>query len=117
MLFTDIASSGADSAIAQQLLAILQQAVETRVMRAPPLDVGKESLESASTPRNHASTEVTAGASKSPPVDISAAKGENVIQGRARVAILYSGGVDSAVLAALTDRLLISVYNVCVCVN
>ena len=121
MLLTAIAGSGTDSvaefhAVAQQLLAILHRAVETRVMRAPPVDVSKKNFESASTPHNHESTEVTAGACKSstptPPADISAANGGKVIQGRARVAVLYSGGVDSAVLAALTDRLCVYLYVV-----
>ena len=109
----DFASSGTGSdvefhAVAQQLLAILHKAVETRVVRAPPVDVSKKTLESASIPHKRESTEEentvkqsTTGALATPP----AATGGNVIEGNARVAVLYSGGVDSAVLAALTDRL------------
>lgn len=72
--------------IYQKFLDVLENAVWVRVRNAPLL------------PADHASelgldVEEEARASTS-----------GLVQGRARVALLFSGGVDSAVMAALVDR-------------
>ena len=75
-------------ALAQQLIEVLQKAIKARVVRAPPI----RELNSVVAPSK--ASDVSTGV-------IGAAAGD---QGNARVAILFSGGVDSVVLAALTDR-------------
>lgn len=72
--------------LAQHLLSVLQQAIQSRIDRAPRV-----------TPTVSQDT-VTVGCG--PPLDAG-----SVVLGGARVALLFSGGVDSVVLAALTDRL------------
>lgn len=78
------------------LLDVLQSAVQCRVARAPPVFHREAVTEPA---KNLAAmgevTEEEVGGSNS---DC------GTLRGCARVAVLFSGGVDSAVLAALTDR-------------
>ena len=82
-----------------RFLGVLQDSVQRRVSRAPPVvSVRKESEV----------TEVVGTVGDRVSVSSSAGGGGGVLEGRARVAVLFSGGVDSAVLAALVDR-----YMVC----
>ena len=71
--------------LAQHLLSVLQQAIHSRVVRAPR--VGHDP-----TPSQDTMSDCSVAAT-------------SVVQGGARVALLFSGGVDSVVMAALTDRL------------
>jgi len=71
--------------LAQHLLSVLQQAIHSRVVRAPR--VGHDP-----TPSQDTMSDCSVAAT-------------SVVQGSARVALLFSGGVDSVVMAALTDRL------------
>lgn len=75
------------SAVAARFMEVLQKAVAVRVQRAPNIsvDCSGESARSC-------------GACSS-----------DVIVGTARIAVLFSGGVDSAVLAALTDRFVLAI--------
>lgn len=81
--------------LAQHLLSVLQQAIQSRVDRAPRV--------------THTISQDTVTVGCGPPSGAgSVGCGPNIgsiVQGAARVAILFSGGVDSVVLAALTDRL------------
>ena len=70
--------------LAQHLLSVLQQAIQSRVDRAPRV--------------THTISQDTVTVGCGPNIG-------SIVQGAARVAILFSGGVDSVVLAALTDRL------------
>ena len=81
--------------LAQHLLSVLQQAIQSRVDRAPRVthSVSQDTVTVGCDPPSGAGF-VGCGP------DIA-----SVVQGAARVAILFSGGVDSVVLAALTDRL------------
>ena len=71
------------SVVAAQFMEVLQKAVDVRVQRAPSVPVDQ-----------------SAGYARSCGTCSSGA----AAVGGARVAVLFSGGVDSAVLAALTDR-------------
>ena len=74
--------------LAQHLLSVLQLAIHSRVVRAPRI--------------RHDPTPSQATKSD---LSVAGVAISTVVQGRARVAILFSGGVDSVVMAALTDRL------------
>ncbi len=76
---------GATAELAQKLAEVLEDAVRVRVRNAPRV----------LTP---------------PTSEVSGPKEGAVVMGGARVAVLFSGGVDSAVIAGLVDR------YVCVCV-
>ena len=78
--------------LAQHLLSVLQQAIQSRIDRAPSV-----------TPTVYQDT-ATVGCG--PPLGAG-----SVVLGGARVAILFSGGVDSVVLAALTDRLVHTLHG------
>lgn len=102
-----------------RLLDVLQSAVQCRVSRAPPV-TQREVVTQTQLHRTPALESVTVSKEG---VDIQNKSGEEnklccaqkaledgasggtVMRGSARVAILFSGGVDSAVLAALADRL------------
>ena len=78
--------------LAKEFLAVLEAAVFRRVSVAPPPSTGGEQGEGEG--------------------------GEcAVVQGRARVGVLFSGGVDSVVLAALVDRCVCVCVCVCVCIS
>ena len=115
------------SALSKQLIAVLEKAIRARVVRAPYLP---SSTQEASATTSSSSTSLVRGCRKSEsesesqvlgmesrhsqneehqPVcreELVASKGDSdvIIRGRARIAILFSGGVDSMLLAALTDR-------------
>jgi len=72
----------AGSDLAREFLDLLHAAVEVRVRNAPPVPVPPPR------PEAHAAS----------------GDGSVVVMGVARVAVLFSGGVDSAVIAALVDR-------------
>ena len=113
------------SALSKQLIAVLEKAIRARVVRAPYLP---SSTQEASATTSSSSTSLVRACQKSEsesesrvlgmeprhsqseeqPVcreELVARKGDSdvIIRGRARVAILFSGGVDSMLLAALTD--------------
>ena len=71
--------------LAARFTEVLQKAVDVRVQRAPPISTGADCSGESSSKASGTCT-------------------GDVILGAARVAILFSGGVDSAVLAALADR-------------
>ena len=86
--------------LAQHLLSVLQQAIQSRVDRAPRVThtVSQDTVTVCCGPPSGAGSVGCGPPSGSPDT-------ASVVQGAARVAILFSGGVDSVVLAALTDRL------------
>ena len=110
------------SALAKQLIAVLEKAIHARVARAPHLPSSTQQAsatcssslggcrKSESESRilgmesRHAQCEEQAACGK----ELGAKEGDT-IHGRARIAILFSGGVDSMLLAALTDR-----YGTCI---
>ena len=110
------------STLAKQLNGVLEKAVHARVIRAPNLSSSTHVQEASA---NTSSTSLGSGQkSESESVlgmecrhsqcedqpacgeELIAKKGDpdKIIRGRARIAILFSGGVDSMLLAALTDR-------------
>ena len=95
-------------ALATQLITVLERAVHSRVDRAPYLPsvtVETQGASSANLERCDTEVETATGAVKShqSPVEGLVVKSK-VVYGKARIAILFSGGVDSMVLAALVDR-------------
>ena len=94
--------------LATQLITVLERAVHSRVDRAPYLPsvtVETRGASSANLERCGTEVDTVTGAVKShqSPVEGLVVKSK-VVYGRARIAILFSGGVDSMVLAALVDR-------------
>lgn len=90
-------SASATSIEAHQLLSVLQKAILTRVVRAPhvrTVDLPAETTDQVvvKLKQEGSSSSCTSGSHCW------------VTEGEAKVAILFSGGVDSVVLAALTDR-------------
>ena len=86
----------------KRFLDILQDAVQRRVSRAPPVSWGRSQatkVKGAVKLGDEARTE--GGTSGGRGLGVGC---EGVLEGHARVAVLFSGGVDSAVLAALVDR-------------
>ena len=85
-----------------RLIDVLFNAVQCRVSRAPPVTQhSKQYYESSVVDGYVTSSDERSDSSKG------ASGGgcsSSVLHGSARVAILFSGGVDSAVLAALVDR-------------
>ena len=130
LLLSPVSTCSVDwSALAKQLIAVLEKAICARVVRAPYLP---SSTQEASATTSSSSASLVRGCQKSEsesefralgmesrhnqnkeqPVcgeELVARKGDldDIIHGRARIAILFSGGVDSMLLAALTDR-----YNI-----
>lgn len=121
------------SALAKQLIAVLEKAIRARVVRAPYLP---SSTQETSVTTSSSSASLVRGCQKSEsesefralgvesrhnqnkeqPVcgeELVARKGDSddIIHGRARIAILFSGGVDSMLLAALTDRYIRSIVS------
>ena len=106
------------SALAKRLIAVLEKAVRARVVRAPNLPsstqeasvISSTSLGSSQTSESESilGVESRHAQSEEQPVcggELVVKKGDSkIIHGRARIAILFSGGVDSMLLAALTDR-------------
>ena len=90
-----------------RMLDVLLSAVECRVSRAPPIAHHRMvvSQQHCKTPavlaEEAAEREMSQGCKTA---ESSAASCDGVMHGSARVAVLFSGGVDSAVLAALVDR-------------
>lgn len=78
---------------AEEFLTVLQEAVSVRVRSAPDL----ASCRSHSGPG--CSATACCGMLQSSEGNV------EMVYGKARVGVLYSGGVDSVVLAALVDRL------------
>lgn len=107
-------------ALAAQLISVLEKAVLSRAVRAPYMpSIAIETTDASSAISSI--TMATSGASTASQhlceTDIEAAptgseqkfaerqtEGTKVVYGKARIAILFSGGVDSMVLAALVDR-------------
>ena len=85
----------------QRFMEVLQGAVQRRVSRAPPVRGKRQTTKVHTTDvaklRDGTRTEGATWAS---------GEGEGALEGNAGVAVLFSGGVDSAVLAALVDRYL-----------
>ena len=90
------------------LLDVLQSAVQCRVSRAPAPAAQRQTVT-----RHPSQVSAVVGEGKETSVcrgeggrdaGCSSGRCDAVQQGSARVAVLYSGGVDSAVLAALVDR-------------
>ena len=94
------------SSLAKQLITVLEKAIHSRVVRAPFLpsstsllqSQGASSVSFESRKIERTSSQEVSGADKG---DV------NVTHGRARIAILFSGGVDSVLLAALVDRYIV----------
>ena len=93
-----VASLGETTSIAEQFLAVLEEAVSIRVRNASPL----RSCQS------HAGMIASVGDGKEsrtcsciPPLPDDCA---SLVYGQAKIGLLFSGGVDSVVLAALVDR-------------
>ena len=82
-----------------RFLAVLQDAVQRRVSRAPPV---VQRTEATLSPAEGAELGDMTGGEAGTISSVGGAVG--VLEGRARIAVLFSGGVDSAVLAALVDR-------------
>ena len=88
--------------LAKQLIAVLEKAVHSRVVRAPHLP--------SSTLETHGATgsvdfeERGSEAAQSGSQEESWKKAMEFVRGKARVAVLFSGGVDSVLLAALVDK-------------
>ena len=121
------------SALAKQLIAVLEKAIRARVVRAPylPSSTQETSVTTSSSSaslvggcqRSESESEFRAlgmesshNQCKEQPVcgeELVARKGDSddIIHGRARIAILFSGGVDSMLLAALTDRYVRSIAS------
>ncbi|CAI8022456.1 Asparagine synthetase domain-containing protein 1 [Geodia barretti] len=85
----------------ERFLDILQAAVQRRVSRAPPVSWGKRQVTKVKGSVKLGDDARTEGGTSGLGVDR-----EGVLEGHARVAVLFSGGVDSAVLAAIVDRCL-----------
>lgn len=106
------------STLAKQLIAVLEKAVHARVVRAPNLPSStREASVTSSTSLGSSQksesdsilgTESRHTQSEEQPAceeKLVAKIGDSdIIHGRARIAILFSGGIDSMLLAALTDR-------------
>ena len=128
LLLSSVSTHSVDwSALSMQLIAVLEKAIRSRVIRAPFLP---SSTQEASATTSSSSTSLVRGCQKSEsesesqvlemesrhsqgkehqPVcreELIARKGDSdvIVRRRARIAILFSGGVDSMLLAALTDR-------------
>ena len=86
----------------KRFLDILQDAVQRRVSRAPPVSWGRRQATKAVKLGDEARTE---GGTSGLGIGC-----EGVLEGHTRVAVLFSGGVDSAVLAALVDRYWVKTY-------
>jgi hypothetical protein len=85
----------------KRFLDILQDAVQRRVSRAPPVSWGRSQATKVKGAVKLGDEARTEGGTSGLGVGC-----EGVLEGHARVAVLFSGGVDSAVLAALVDRCL-----------
>ena len=106
------------STLAKQLIAVLEKAIRERVVRAPflPSSTQETSITSSanlgnsqkSKPESVLGMESRHDEPVEQPLcreELVTKKGDsNIIRGRARIAILFSGGVDSMLLAALADR-------------
>ena len=94
------------NSLAQHLLSVLQQAIQSRVDRAPRVThtVSQDTVTVGCDPPSGAGSVGCDPPSGAGTVGCGP-NTASVVQGAARVAILFSGGVDSVVLAALTDRL------------
>lgn len=102
-------------ALSRLLITELERAVHSRVVRAPYLP-------SSSQTRSDGACLMDLSKSDSDPVkEVELATATDpmktavsaIILGKARIAILFSGGVDSVVLAALVDRLVREIMHVC----
>jgi hypothetical protein len=123
-LLSPVATHSVDwGALAKQLIAVLEKAICARVVRAPYLP---SSMQETSTTTSSSSTSLgrcqkSESESQIPGMEsrhgqreeqlvhkeeLVAKKGDSdvIIRGRARIAILFSGGVDSMLLAAIADR-------------
>ena len=88
--------------LAEKFLDVLEEAVSIRVHNAPLLSPSVTSeIEPLS---KEMCSDMTLVRGDSGQVDTTGSSGTRVVVGQAKVAVLYSGGVDSAVLAALVDR-------------
>ena len=97
------------SALAKQLITVLEKAIRARVARAPHLPSStQQALATSSSSLGGCRKSDSESQCEEQPVrgkELGAKEGDLVtIRGRARIAILFSGGVDSMLLAALTDR-------------
>ena len=112
--FQNVGTSDIDwTSLSQQLIRVLERAIFSRVKSAPeinPLSKQKVIKVQLNTSTASAESDSEKGSGVSV-ADIATAdeagcigQGEMVVQGNARIAVLFSGGVDSVVLAALTDR-------------
>ena len=96
------------SSLAKQLITVLEKAVHSRVVRAPFLPSHTSLLQSQGASSVSFEGRKTERTSSQEASGADADKGDvNVIHGRARIAILFSGGVDSVLLAALVDRYIV----------
>ena len=99
-----VSVSGVDwNTLAKQLIAVLQKAVHSRIVRAPHLPSYRvEARDDSSVNVDHRrNEEEPTGCQNQALVLVPKAE---YIHGRARVAVLFSGGVDSILLAALVDK-------------
>ena len=92
-----------------RLLDVLQGAVQCRVSRAPSVTQRKATKQLCKTPTLEAGVVKREVGVSGEEENVGSAEGGvfsdyNTVRGSASVAILFSGGVDSAVLAALADR-------------
>lgn len=89
-----------------RFLEVLQDAVRRRVCTAPPVAESRELK--GSHPDRAKLGNLTQAEGGTPTTssegELGVSSSDDVLRGHARVAILFSGGVDSAVLAALVDR-------------
>lgn len=104
------------SSLAKQLITILEKAVHSRIVRAPhvpssvtPLSCEEQPPATEVSLEHHRKTDLAPGLEDESELSIPTkldthGKCSNFIRGRARIAILFSGGVDSMVLAALVDK-------------
>jgi hypothetical protein len=101
---SNVASSWGPTA--RDFLTVLQEAVSVRVHRAPNVasytDQGGAADTACDSDRANSRADTSGGAVSCCGM---ADDGEGVLYGKAKIGVLYSGGVDSVVLAALVDRL------------
>ena len=89
-----------------RFLEVLQDAVRRRICTAPPVAENRELK--VNHPDRAKLGDLTQAEGGTPTTsregELGVSSSDDVLRGHARVAILFSGGVDSAVLAALVDR-------------
>lgn len=89
--------------IAEDFLMVLEEAVSVRVHNAP---------DTASCGSHFARQDISVMRSEVDCCGVLQVDGMELVRGKAKIGVLYSGGVDSAVLAALVDRLKFSMLKI-----